>query len=168
MQTNPAIAEALAVIQSMKSAQPGLHTDVLADGFSALWNEKEELRLDKLISRRIIEKLEKELLANIPISAPDPDYDPNDQFKAAARDRYERVHEAAQKLRTLVNPSIKMRSQDWEDMLVIDVKDPAGWDRADHDVFHTAWEEPITRQEFMRRVALSTVRIYDWSPLLES
>lgn len=46
-------------------------------------------------------------------------------------------------------------SQEWADLLGVEVLDPDGWDRRN---FRESWAEPITRAEFGRRAAISTTR----------
>ena len=47
------------------------------------------------------------------------------------------------------------RSGAWCLLLGFEVLDPDGWDRTN---FQESWNEPITRDEFMRRVSKSTAR----------
>ena len=46
------------------------------------------------------------------------------------------------------------RSGEWSLFLGVSVLDPDGWDRTN---FQKSWNEPITLDEFKRRVAESTV-----------
>jgi hypothetical protein len=160
------VQEAFAILRAMEQSQPGLHTEALTTGFTALWNEKEELRLDRMALLKSYSLIRGELLANIPLGGPDREYDPNDQFREAARDRYERVNEAFQKVKSVVTGK-KHDSQIWSELLGVDVKDPDGWDRSSTEAFAESWHERISRAEFLRRMAASTVQVYSWSVLLE-
>lgn len=46
-------------------------------------------------------------------------------------------------------------SQEWSQALEVTVLDPDGWDRRD---LERSWSEPITRDEFLARLAASTIR----------
>jgi hypothetical protein len=49
---------------------------------------------------------------------------------------------------------VKLTSGEWADVFDVEVLDPDGWRRGD-GVF---WDTPITKDDFVYRVALSTVR----------
>lgn len=55
--------------------------------------------------KELADELVREMTANIPLSAPDRDYDPNDEFKRCAVDRAERVKRWRDtKVQDLLNP----------------------------------------------------------------
>lgn len=58
-------------------------------------------RIIRDISLRL-QALERDMLANIPLSAADQDWDPNDQFGACARDRARRVQEARSDVNAII------------------------------------------------------------------
>lgn len=40
--------------------------------------------------------------------------------------------------------------------------DPDGWDRSSPTLFERSWNEPISQEEFEKRMNKSTVRRYRW------
>lgn len=160
--TDP-VQEALEVLKAMKESQPGPHVDVLERGFHALWVSHQENAANSQIVKAQLEKILQELTANIPLSAANPEWDPNDQFKAAAIDRMERVEKWANKLRVVLDPDVLRQPGEWCADLGINMKSPTGWTT---EPTTRGWHEPINRAEFLARATLSDVSFYNWSPFV--
>ena len=97
---NDVVAQADQVAgQVMSSGQRGEQISALLTSNAWLCNEVDRLcaRLalrDKQIERvrKIVHEFRTEMWANVPLSPPDPDLDPNDEFKRCAVDRAERTN----------------------------------------------------------------------------
>lgn len=66
-------------------------------------------------------------------------------------------------LRVKIDPNTTLNSDAWCELLGVQIMDPDGWDRKN---MSESWSECITRDEFIRRVRISTIKSLPGSPIL--
>jgi hypothetical protein len=148
------VDEARVIIEAMKKIQSGPHTDILERAFAELWNVAADAELDKRIVQTHVENIKNQMFANIPLRGPDPDYDPNDEFKRCAVDRAERTQRFADELAAALDVESQKPIRTWETLLEVGIISDIG----DHD-------REVDRHEFINLLAGSQYSMSNRSPL---